>query len=381
MRFAVLPSIDEQLNDEYFKTKGKNDTNSYFVAGLKNEIKKRGDEIHTIDKYDDLKDVDYIIVNWPRWAEIRKIILGKYNSKKRSSLSPKEILSKMIYVNAEPTSVLPINSPNGYETLKQIFPIILTWNREWTDDKSIFRKNIPYPFYVDFGHLKYEKKKLLTAITADKYSNEPGELYSERRKVYSFFEKNYPDDFDFYGIRWHKEEHPGYKGTVADKASTFQKYKFAICLENTKGDMDYVTEKIYDCLCAGIVPIYGGAKNISEYVPSDCYIDYFSFESYEEMAKYISEMPREEYDGYISRIKAFLENVDKYPVSIEKYVEQLYDAISKKNELFKAADAEVTKTPTPEGIQYVKQMGLNESLWNKLVEIKHKYWKKANKAK
>ena len=42
--------------------------------------------------------------------------------------------------------------------------------------------------------------------------------------------------------------------------------------------VDYVTEKIYDALAAGCIPIYWGAPNIESFVPTkDSIIDYRDF--------------------------------------------------------------------------------------------------------
>lgn len=349
MNIAILPSVDEQLNDRYFKDGTEdNSVSNFFVKGLRREIRKRGDEIHTIDYYKDLSKIDFVLLDWPRWDKIAYLL-------------SKGLLPKTIYSNAEPTSVISYNCPEGYKKLRRIFPYILTWNDEWVDKQSIFKKTIPYPFYVDMGDIAFEDKKLLTAITADKKSDIPGELYSERARVYTWFENNRPDDFEFYGIRWKKEEHPGYKGTVEDKLKVYHNYKFAICLENTRGDADYVTEKIYDCLCAGIIPIYGGAKNIKDYVPENCYIDYFKFSSYEEMADYLTNMPKEEYEEYRKAIKDFLDKVDLKAYDMETYVNYLY-------EIFNAPKN--FKVPFGDKLAILSK-GLKEKIWIILVDIKH----------
>ena len=373
MNFAIVPAEDSQLNDRLFRDDRPADDRSvstYHIRGLRREIEARGDQIHTIDKYADDSQIDYCILEWPYWKQI-------------NMLRGRGLLPRTIYANAEPVSVIPDNCPEGYQKLKKIYPYILTWNKDWTDGESVFLKNIPYPFVVDFGvahnqsldsgksesrltEEEYKSRKLLTAITADKHSDVPGELYSERRNVYSFFETNYPDDFDFYGIRWKKEEHPGYKGTVEDKLDVYHNYRFAICLENTRGASDYVTEKIYDCLCAGIVPIYGGTENISEYVPRDCFIDYFSFDSYEEMASYLQNMSLETYNEYRDAIYRWLAETDHSEQSIERYVELLYEAVSHKKN-FKISIGTNVEIMCRAAWEVVRA---------RLVEIKHKLAKR-----
>ena len=51
-----------------------------------------------------------------------------------------------------------------------------------------------------------------------------------------------------------------------------QSVQFALCFENSilKG---WVTEKIFDCLFTGTIPIYLGAPEICGHVPAECFID------------------------------------------------------------------------------------------------------------
>jgi hypothetical protein len=50
------------------------------------------------------------------------------------------------------------------------------------------------------------------------------------------------------------------------------KYTFALIIENCNGD-GYVSEKIYDALCVGCIPLYYGNNNSQLNIPTDCYID------------------------------------------------------------------------------------------------------------
>lgn len=57
------------------------------------------------------------------------------------------------------------------------------------------------------------------------------------------------------------------------KIDTLRRYKFCVAIENSE-DKHYVSEKIYDALVAGCVPIYFGAPNVLDYVPhADAMID------------------------------------------------------------------------------------------------------------
>jgi len=64
----------------------------------------------------------------------------------------------------------------------------------------------------------------------------------------------------------------------ATKVAVIAEYRFAIAFENARGT-DYVTEKFFDPLLAGTVPVYLGAPNIEEFAPGrDAYIDAAAYE-------------------------------------------------------------------------------------------------------
>jgi len=71
------------------------------------------------------------------------------------------------------------------------------------------------------------------------------------------------------------------------KLGTFRRYKFAIAFENSIVK-DYVTEKFYDPLIAGTIPVYLGAPNIADYAPGkDCYINVGDFKDPADLAAYL----------------------------------------------------------------------------------------------
>lgn len=78
----------------------------------------------------------------------------------------------------------------------------------------------------------------------------------------------------------------------ADKQETISQYKYALCFENIEFS-GYVTEKIFDCLAAGVVPIYWGAPDINNFVPSECFIDAHKFNSFQELDVYLEQMSEE----------------------------------------------------------------------------------------
>lgn len=72
------------------------------------------------------------------------------------------------------------------------------------------------------------------------------------------------------------------------KLALYKQYKFVIAFENACAT-DYVTEKFFDPLISGAVPVYLGAPNIDNFVPGEhCFINVNDFPSPKELADYIT---------------------------------------------------------------------------------------------
>lgn len=127
-----------------------------------------------------------------------------------------------------------------------------------------------------------------------------GELYSKRIEVMLNFAKS--EKIDLFGKGWdkwwtykstwlpnllnYKKLISIYRGPCESKHEVLSRYKFSLCFENMTMQ-GYVTEKIFDCFYAGCVPIYLGAKNISELIPTDSFIDYRKYSSAKELLNHI----------------------------------------------------------------------------------------------
>lgn len=99
---------------------------------------------------------------------------------------------------------------------------------------------------------------------------------------------------------------------------TYHQYRFALSLENMCNIDGYITEKILDCFCAGIVPIYHGARNIDQYIPKDCYIPYSDFSSLPELEGYLMGMTEDRYNQYLDAASEFLRSEKATAFSVEK---------------------------------------------------------------
>ena len=74
------------------------------------------------------------------------------------------------------------------------------------------------------------------------------------------------------------------------KIDVFRQYQFAIAFENSIST-DYITEKYYDPLLVGTIPIYLGAPNIDDYAPGyNCHINVNDFSDPASLAAYLTEV-------------------------------------------------------------------------------------------
>jgi hypothetical protein len=174
--------------------------------------------------------------------------------------------------------------------------------------------------------LSFEEKKLCTMICSNKMYSGPGELYSARRKVIFFFEnlaKKGVDDFYFYGQGGWPRTYVTFKGEVPHKRPVLKKYRFCFCYENSNNTPGYITEKIFDCLVSGCVPIYWGAENITDYVPEDCFIDRRNFANNQDLYEFLKSMSKEEYEKYLEHIKNYLSTPAAYLFSIDYFIDSV----------------------------------------------------------
>jgi Glycosyltransferase family 10 (fucosyltransferase) C-term/Fucosyltransferase, N-terminal len=82
------------------------------------------------------------------------------------------------------------------------------------------------------------------------------------------------------------------------KLETIARYPFTIAFENSVAH-DYVTEKFFEPLLAGSVPIYRGAPNVAGFAPGErCYLDASAFAGPRELAAFITGITDADYDRY-----------------------------------------------------------------------------------
>ncbi|MBU0533509.1 MAG: hypothetical protein KJ887_01730 [Candidatus Omnitrophica bacterium] len=217
----------------------------------------------------------------------------------------------------EPPSVCQNNWDPG---LHKLFPVIFTWHDTFVDNRKIFKVCVPQMRqFPEVPKIPFMQRKLLVNISMNKYSRHSRELYSARRDAIRYFERKYPDSFDLFGIMWDKSPtllkryfpwmrqiYPSYRGTIKNKWDVMPNYRFSICYENIRDEPGYVTEKIFDSMRCGCVPIYWGAPNIHDYVDADAFIDRRKFKTNAELDGYLSNITESEYARFQDAIRSYL---------------------------------------------------------------------------
>jgi hypothetical protein len=306
---------------------------------LKKEFSKNGYELNTQDIVS-IKNADIVIYyNMPS-----NLPLDSEKDKSYLILSESELIRKDNY------------DLNRHKYFNKIF----TWHDELVDNLTYFKLNFSHHFPSQINKDLMKKDKLCILIAGNKMVDHPLELYSKRVEVIRWFEKNYLEDFDLYGVGWDKYKFKGpkiirvfnripyfsqlfakftkqdylsYKGMVKNKKEVMEKYKFSICYENAQNIPGYITEKIFDSLFAGCVPIYWGANNILDYIPKECFIDKRNFGSYEELYGFIKNMSDYKYIEYLNNIEQYLLSSRKNLFSDEYFSKKIVEVIVKKDKL------------------------------------------------
>lgn len=176
-----------------------------------------------------------------------------------------------------------MESEENYPFLKNpefmdLFDLRMTYHQ----DADIIQ---PYYSYTDLQDLYYMddsplKKENTACMLISSPINQSGRIgYLKELMQYT--------SIDSYGKLFQTKEMGSDRGRES-KMELYGKYKFVIAFENSIAN-DYVTEKFFDPLLAGSVPIYLGAPNIDEFAPGDnCFVDVRKYESPRHLADFLN---------------------------------------------------------------------------------------------
>lgn len=225
---------------------------------------------------------------------------------------------KLVFLMLEPPVVRAENfDKKNHASYTKIF----TWKDDWIDNTKYFKFCYPFPWLCVSRCVPIEERKLCTLIGTYHQTNYPNELYSKRYEIVQFFESLSCDDFDLYGV-WDGSCVKNAKGRIPSKLDVLQNYKFCICYENY-ADRGYITEKIFDCFYAGVVPVYWGAVNVAEYINPNCYIDRRSFTDDNALYNYLKNMTQRAYLTYLINAAHYLATDNAFLFSNEYFVDSI----------------------------------------------------------
>lgn len=330
MNVYFIPFSKQGLNNKLFAPYSNPKSNVPPFDKLKVYLESQNLNVNTIDFLrGEPKESDILIIFDHPQVGIYKFLywLRSLISRKNSfpiknnqliQLLPK--FSKKILMQWES----PVNNPWVYKNIKSITPHY---------DKSYFIPKVegfPHFYYPqNFDRIneecfnKTDRKFLIMMNSKGKVKGFwKNELYNERIKALEFFSKY--NEVDLYGGRWENEKSVKkiWRGFVDDKPATMGSYTFALCFENAIWP-GYVTEKIFDCMLVGTIPIYWGAPDIEDDVPANCFIDMRKFSNYEELRKFLHALTPEQINGYREAIKVYFQSEQFKKFTLENFYETI----------------------------------------------------------
>jgi hypothetical protein len=226
-----------------------------------------------------------------------------------------------------------INKQNSNSEYYLKFDLVFSWDVRLQHLPNVVPIMIPHALkYESFTSID-QRDIFCCLINANKSFKEslPGDLYVERLNTIRWYEHHAPEKFSLFGMGWDKPppvftpsgrfkrsisrfaDHllrrpafPSFAGELIDKAEVLRRTRFSYCYENIRGLQNYITEKIFDSLTQGCVPVYWGSDNILDYLPSECFVDRRLFSSTEAVHGFLLSVSDEEYDNYQKSIMSFL---------------------------------------------------------------------------
>lgn len=114
---------------------------------------------------------------------------------------------------------------------------------------------------------------------------------------------------------------------VESKNIVYSNYNYVLCIENTIIN-GYISEKIFDAMMCGCVPIYLGDPCIEEYIPENCFFNLnnvsdLNINKIDQIIKTIN------YDEYKKNIEFFLYSDQSHNFYIQNFSNKITQMISK----------------------------------------------------
>lgn len=328
---CIVSSVQSCLGDDL----------SLPILALVKRLAEMGVECHTPDMFSFERYDSFLFYEMPEPAD--PVFAYAQKSKK-----------PMFVIIVENHFVLPRNADyRQYEDFSAVF----TYNDDPVSRGIAHKLNYVCSLNVpDYQAIPFSGRKLATMVSSyiKPRKSKPQLCSYMRLKTIKFYENLCEDVFDLYGYGWDvgmnvfqdrpkvfkyilalklyeilpRRKLKTWRGTIDGlKRDVVCNYRFAYCYENTTEIPGYITEKIFDVMMAGAVPIYLGHSSTSNRIPKECYIDRADFRDDAQLYDYISKMPEEEWRGYLEAAHNFLLSKEAVPFSVPHYVKTVTDVM------------------------------------------------------
>jgi alpha(1,3/1,4) fucosyltransferase len=231
---------------------------------------------------------------------------------------------------------------------------VFTWNTALVDGRRIHELPIPNDLTPCPTPGFAERDLFCVLIAGNRALRWRSELalHESRLAVIRWFEEHAPDQFALYGHGWDRPPKPPgafgrvmkrvhewrlrlwprpalrtYRGPIGSKDEVLQRAKFSICYENIRGGDGYITEKLFDCMIFGCLPVYIGASDVARRIPPDCFIDGDRFASPAELHRFLLSIDEAEFNRRRTVTMDFLRGEGAYPYGNEHFCRTLVQTI------------------------------------------------------
>jgi hypothetical protein len=289
-----------------------------------------------VQTFDDIRD------------EFDVYLIAEPHPKKLNSIST-QCLKRSIVQFWEPPDVAPEQySKSNLKYIAQWCPVVFCCNEHLCQEYGFIHR----PWYVDLypGREKHitpaEDRKGVCMIATNKYNRNPSSKLDFRLEFVKRL-ATYPGligHFELYGrywlnavgkirklipnnianklnvldkilvrcerkIPWNSRLAVAAKGIIASKKDVLSKAKFNVIIENMYWD-GYVSEKIFDAIQFGCIPIYFGAGDVEDYIPSSIFINARSFTDPLDAVNFAMSLSDHDLDNMIRKGQEWLSGAD-----------------------------------------------------------------------
>lgn len=193
-------------------------------------------------------------------------------------------------------------------------------------------------------------RRFACMISGNKWAKHPSQLYGARLKTIQWYERNAPERLDLYGPQWDMPVPSNivfraarrlpivrawlaprlrvWRGVAEDKESVISRHRFCYCYENFSTPNGWITEKLFDAMFGGAVPVYWGAAGTGAIVPKECFINAAEFDSIPELDRALLALTDQDCDAYTDAARSFLMGPVAQQFSIDQFVKTIADRLA-----------------------------------------------------